>query len=712
MASSAAGGRLPVRNRAVLSPKTLASPPEYDLQTTGKPHLRRRVSNPAFPSAAGSRPRKGGAASGGRRSGPTTPLLRWKFDDVDRSAKRPPESSGKPRRRARTAAGAAPPPVSVRKIAAGIWHLWPPQVSGGGGGGGERRRARVALEPVPGHLQVSSLGKPDSTNLHTKAKNELMSPISVLDLNNGNTNKLKPSALPSSAMERATKWDPVSSKASDELYRFCGHLNILEDNQMTTVSVVSTLQAELKQARDCISELETEHQLAKKKLDHFSRKLAEEKALWRSREHEKVRAIIDGMKDDLNRERKNRQRMEIVNSKLVNELAEAKLSVKRLLQDYEKERNARELIEEVCNELAKEIEEGRAVVEAMKRESMKIREEVEEERRMLQMAEVWREERVQMKLVDAKITLEDKYSQLSKLQKDIETFLKAQTIANSDTAVIEGAVSLQIKANSIMPQDIKGFTYHPPLASEDICSVFEEHHPREEINEREIEPCSGYRPKDHASKIHMANSETDAFLEKATMQYANGAIDINGDKEDDSGWETLSHDEEQSLRNSAEGSDPSVNGIYDESNASSTGTEWEENGDDGKPNNEIGDVRNGRHSRKNVSSMSRLWRSSCPDNGENCKTIPIELTNGRLSNGKNSNGSFSPDRGSGEVCLSPPSIGHWSSPDSLNPHLSRKMRGCIEWPRGVHKHSLKAKLLEARTESQKIQLRHVLKQKF
>nr|XP_029122718.1 uncharacterized protein At5g41620 [Elaeis guineensis] len=678
MASSAAGGRLRARNRAVLSPKTLASPPDSDLHTTGKPYLRRRVSNPAFPSPAGSRPRKGGGASGGRRSGPTTPLLRWKFDDVDRSAKPPPESSGKPRRRARAAAGAAPPPVSVRKIAAGIWHLWAPQVSGGGGGGvgggEERRRARVALEPVPGHLQVSSLGKPDSTNLHNTAKNELMSPISVLDLKNGNTNKLKPSAaLPSSAMERATKWDPGSSKASDELYRIRGHLNILEDNQMTTVSVVSTLQAELKQARDHISELETERQLAKKKLDQFLRKLAEEKALWRSREHEKVRAIIDGMKDDLNRERKNRQRMEIVNSKLVNELAEAKLSVKRLLQDYEKERKARELMEEVCNELAKEIEEGRAVVEAMKRESMKIREEVEEERRMLQMAEVWREERVQMKLIDAKITLEDKYSQLSKLQKDIESFLKAQTIANSDTAVIEGAVSLQIKANSVMLQEMKGLTYHPPLASDDICSVFEEHRPREEINEREREPCSEYRPNNHTSKIHIANAETDVFLEKATMQYANGAIDINGDKEDDSGWETLSHDEEQSLRNSPGGSDPSVNGIFEESNASSTGTEWEENGDDGKPNNEISDVQNRRHSRKDVSSISR---------------------------------------GSGEVGLSPPSIGHWSSPDSLNPHLSRKMKGCIEWPRGVHKHSLKAKLLEARTESQKIQLRHVLKQKI
>ncbi|CAI9770339.1 unnamed protein product [Fraxinus pennsylvanica] len=76
---------------------------------------------------------------------------------------------------------------------------------------------------------------------------------------------------------------------------------------------------------------------------------------------------------------------------------------------------ARELIEEVCDELAKEIGEDKAEVEAVRRESMKFLEEVEEERKMLQMAEVWREERVQMKLVDVKVMLEEKYSQMNML---------------------------------------------------------------------------------------------------------------------------------------------------------------------------------------------------------------------------------------------------------------------------------------------------------
>ena len=42
----------------------------------------------------------------------------------------------------------------------------------------------------------------------------------------------------------------------------------------------------------------------------------------------------------------------------------------------------------MCDELAKEIAEDKAEVEALKSESMKMRDEVEEEKKMLQMAAI------------------------------------------------------------------------------------------------------------------------------------------------------------------------------------------------------------------------------------------------------------------------------------------------------------------------------------
>lgn len=589
---------------------------------------RRRIRSPSLSRVRLRRPvNAAGGGGGGRRGGgggPATPLLEWKLSAAD-PGPHPPAS------------------FSARKLAAGM----------------------LGLEP--------SVYDHRSCALHTNTKKYSHAPIL---LNNPKNDKIQASAaLPNSSMERATKWDA----------EFYSHWNLLEEQQVPAATDVSSLQSELEQARSRIAELENERRSAKKKLDHFLEKLAEEKELWRRREHEKVRQVIDSIKEDLRKERKNRQRMEIMNSKIVSELAEARMSAKRFLQDYERERKARELMEEVCEELAKEIGEDRAEVETLKVESMRIREEVEEEKRMLQMAEVWREERVQMKLVDAKVTLEDKYLLLSKLQAEIEAFLKAQS--NSTSTNMEGKMEAELlkeAADMVMVQEVKEFSYQSPPASEDIFSVFEELQPREESNEREIE--------------------------------ANGKADRHGNTDDDSGWETVSHVDEHGSSNSLPGSsDPSVNGGgCEESNASVSGTDWDKNGDSRKFGSEISEVFSSatRQSRKKGSSITRLWRSSCPKKGgEIYKKHLFEATIGRLSNGRLSSATtLSPDTTtrSGEAELSSPSVGQWSSPDSVNP-----TKGCVEWPRGVQqKHSLKSKLVEARMRSQKIQLRQALEQKI
>nr|CAD1841094.1 unnamed protein product [Ananas comosus var. bracteatus] len=611
------------------------------------PRRRSRVRAPGI-GGGGSRRRWGGAAA--------TPHLQWKLHEADRG-------TSEAERRNAAGEAAAAPTLSARKLAAGMWRTLPPE----SGGAGERRRgATLGFESNSGHLHM---------------------PITAHDRKNGILQKLEDcKTLTNSTIERTTKWDAEISKASDNSRQF--------HKLGAEVSFVSSLQSELEQARTRIIELEAEKKSSKKKLDHFLKKVAEEKALWRIKEHEKVRNIIDSMKDDLNRERKGRQRLEIVNSKLVNELTEAKLSMKKFLHDYEKERKARELMEEVCDELAKEIGEDKAEVEGLKRESMKIREEVEEERRMLQMAEVWREERVQMKLVDAKLTLEHKHSQLSNLQADLEAFLAAQAGTGADTEAFREAEMLREAISTIRIHDMKEFTYEPPPASEDIFSVFEELQPREDANEREIEQCYGFSPAtSHASRIHTVSPETDIFLEKPTRRYT------NEDAEEDSGWETVSHVEEQGSSNSPKGSDPSVTGVYADNNASVSGTD------------EISEVcsTNTRQSRKKGSSIVRLWRSS---NGENCKKMATELQNRRVLHGRISNATLSPDLKLGDGIMSSPSVGQLSSPDSLNPNVAKGMKGCIEWRRGMQKHSLKAKLLEARMDGQKVQLRQVLKQKI
>ncbi|XP_078150070.1 uncharacterized protein LOC144545350 [Carex rostrata] len=176
------------------------------------------------------------------------------------------------------------------------------------------------------------------------------------------------------------------------------------------------------------------------------------------RDKKEIYHKIDSMKQTLILERENRVKIEKVNSKLLSELKEARSSAKKYFKGYEKERKAREEIEEVCEDLVREIEHEKADIELFKNESLKMREEVEEERRMLQMAEVWREERVQMKLVDAKITLENKYSQLNHLEAEIEAFLKTH---NADMASVKRAETLIKKTNDSTQNWVRGESSKP-----------------------------------------------------------------------------------------------------------------------------------------------------------------------------------------------------------------------------------------------------------
>ncbi|XP_021278831.1 protein BRANCHLESS TRICHOME [Herrania umbratica] len=109
-----------------------------------------------------------------------------------------------------------------------------------------------------------------------------------------------------------------------------------------------------------------------------------------------ARAQIIELKAEVEYERKARKKVESLNKRLAKELAE--------------ERRGREALERVCEELAREISLHKAEIDRMKKE-------FEEERKMLRMAEVLREERVQMKLAEAKILFEEKLLELEETKR-------------------------------------------------------------------------------------------------------------------------------------------------------------------------------------------------------------------------------------------------------------------------------------------------------
>ncbi|CAL1373707.1 unnamed protein product [Linum trigynum] len=107
------------------------------------------------------------------------------------------------------------------------------------------------------------------------------------------------------------------------------------------------------------------------------------------------------LKAELDYERKLRKKAESLNKRLAREAAE--------------ERSGKEALERVCENLARKVSADAAEMDRMRRE-------MEEERKMLRVAEVLREERVQMKLSDARIVWEEKMSEILSLlhEKGIE----------------------------------------------------------------------------------------------------------------------------------------------------------------------------------------------------------------------------------------------------------------------------------------------------
>lgn len=141
-----------------------------------------------------------------------------------------------------------------------------------------------------------------------------------------------------------------------------------------------------------------------------------------------ARAQIMELKTELEYERKARKKLESMNKRMAKELFE--------------ERRGREAVERVCAELAKQISSDKAEISRMKRD-------MEEERKMLRMSEVLREERVQMKLAEAKILFEEKLLELEgsiRIQSQNFNFSPSKTTEQSTEEVKFPSGSFTCKA--------------------------------------------------------------------------------------------------------------------------------------------------------------------------------------------------------------------------------------------------------------------------
>lgn len=388
----------------------------------------------------------------GKRGGSTTPVPTWKMSSrspsmvsICESPKYPPSQTG---------GKAKPAPISARKLAATLWELNEipsPRVKDDlqekrvmkEMRGRERIARSVQSGSLPPHLSDPS-HSPVSERSETSSLRRRMPPMPHRIRPDERRGRGFDSMSNASLMEIETRSRGLTPSGSvlgaksrlrdlsnglttsKELLKILNRIWGLEEQHSSSMSLVSALHVELERAREQVDRLIQEQRSAKDEINYLMKKFKEEKATWKSKEQERIQAAVQSIAEDLEVERKLRRRTEGVNAKLSRELAETKASLSMAMKELESEKRARDIMEQVCDELARGIGDDKAAVEELKRESAKVREEVEKEREMLQLADIWREERVQMKLSEAKFQFEEKNAAVDKLRNELEAFLRVK----------------------------------------------------------------------------------------------------------------------------------------------------------------------------------------------------------------------------------------------------------------------------------------------
>ncbi|KAK7338002.1 hypothetical protein VNO77_18597 [Canavalia gladiata] len=220
-------------------------------------------------------------------------------------------------------------------------------------------------------------------------------------------------------------------KTSRELLKVLHRIWCLEEQHASNISAVKALKMELDLSRAQVKELLQEKQLNKQEMDNLMKQIMEDKLVRKNKEHDKIKAAIQSVKEEIENERRLRKHSESLHRRLARELCEVKSSFCGSLRDLERERKARILLENLCDDFAKGIRDYEHEVRCLMHNAE--RGEVKGDsldKLILHLSEAWLDEREQMKLVQAGSDLPEIDSIVDKLGVDIETFLRAKRSVN------------------------------------------------------------------------------------------------------------------------------------------------------------------------------------------------------------------------------------------------------------------------------------------
>ncbi|KAI4303395.1 hypothetical protein MLD38_039033 [Melastoma candidum] len=201
----------------------------------------------------------------------------------------------------------------------------------------------------------------------------------------------------------------------------------LEERHASNKSILKALRSELDQSQMRIKELMREKRNDKQLMEHLLKQVKGDKFVRNQKEQDKADAETQLLNEELEEERSLRHHSKILHGKVAKEFEEMKSAYLGAQQELERERKARILLESLCDEFAKGVRDYEQVVRSLTNKPVK--QNIGREcldRLILHISEAWLDERMQMKLTEAKGDSSGTSSIVDKLNSDIETFLLAK----------------------------------------------------------------------------------------------------------------------------------------------------------------------------------------------------------------------------------------------------------------------------------------------
>ncbi|CAI9755492.1 unnamed protein product [Fraxinus pennsylvanica] len=238
-----------------------------------------------------------------------------------------------------------------------------------------------------------------------------------------------PAVTPTSSIDLKGRFGETSQslKTSTELLKVLNRIWTLEEQHVSNMSLVRALKKELDNARSRIKELVREQQTERLEMDDLMKQIKEDTIIRKNKEQDRINAAILSLREELENERKLRKRSESLHRKLARELFEVKTTLASTSKELEKEKKSSKLLEDLCDEFAWGIRDYEQELHGVRQKYDKDwTERADQDRLILHVSESWLDERMQMKL-EPDSALGEKKLIVEKLSSEIEAFLRARS---------------------------------------------------------------------------------------------------------------------------------------------------------------------------------------------------------------------------------------------------------------------------------------------